>query len=76
MDSINLAKCNNCVKRDVCSIKEEINEIINSIEDLLAKETTSKDIDFSLRCKHFLEILREKDEIKFVKVGKKHEGEY
>lgn len=53
MDSINLAKCNNCVKRDVCSIKEEINEIINSIEDLLAKETTSKDIDFSLRCKHF-----------------------
>lgn len=73
MDRINLAECNNCVKRDVCSIKEEINEIINSIEDLLAKETTSKDIDFSLRCKHFQE---EKDEIKFVKVGKKHEGEY
>lgn len=48
--------CENCVKRDVCSVKKHAENAIQSFEKNLSTQfARNSGIEFSISCTHFLE---------------------
>lgn len=59
---MDINRCDDCVKSDICPIKEELEELFEHIEKNFCRMVSFNDIEIKLRCKHYVRDVSEDEE--------------